>query len=116
MIDTARQRGPGIDFEVADVAEVDLGRTFGLVVMAGNVPFFTPPGTQPALVAGCARHLGVGGFLVAGFQLDDRYPLTAYDARLPRGRTRAGGPVGHLVGGTVHPDAAYAVSLHRRES
>ena len=34
--------------------------TFDVVVMAGNVPLFTPPGTQAALVAGCARHVGAG--------------------------------------------------------
>ncbi len=116
MIATARQRGPGIDFEVADVAEVDLGRTFGLVVMAGNVPLFTPPGTQAALVAGCARHLGVGGLLVAGFQLEDRYPLTAYDADCRAAGLVPDGRWATWSATPFTPDAAYAVSLHRRET
>jgi hypothetical protein len=47
--------------------------------MAGNVPLFTPPGTQAALVSGCVRHLRPGGALVAGFQLDGRYSTADYD-------------------------------------
>jgi len=80
MIATARRLAPGIDWIVADVAALDLGRTFDVVVMAGNVPLFTPPGTQAALVAGCARHVAVGGALLAGFSLDGRYTLADYDA------------------------------------
>jgi len=48
-------------------------------VMAGNVPLFTPAGTQGALVAGCARHLTDAGTLVAGFQLGRGYELDRYD-------------------------------------
>jgi SAM-dependent methyltransferase len=80
MIGTARSRAPDIEFTVADLAALDLGRVFDLVVMAGNVPLFTPPGTHAALVAGCARHVAPGGLLVAGFQLDRGYALDDYDA------------------------------------
>ena len=80
MIDAARRLAPGVRFEVLDVVEADLGETFELVVMAGNVPLFTPGGTQPALVAGCARHLRPHGHLVAGFQLGRGYALEDYDA------------------------------------
>src|SRR5688572_19826070 len=80
MIATARARAPELEWIEADMATVDLGRRFDVVVMAGNVPLFTPPGTQAALVAGCARHVGAAGRLVAGFQLDGRYGIDAYDA------------------------------------
>jgi 2-polyprenyl-3-methyl-5-hydroxy-6-metoxy-1,4-benzoquinol methylase len=79
MIDTARDRAPQATWVHADMATVDLDRRFDVVVMAGNVPLFTPPGTQAALVAGCARHVGADGALVAGFQLDGRYDLDRYD-------------------------------------
>ena len=78
MLATARQRGPALTWVESDLAELDLGRTFDVVVMAGNVPVFTAPGTHAALVAGCARH--VGGVLVAGFQLDRGYGIDDYDA------------------------------------
>lgn len=80
MIATAARLAPTISWVMGDVGEVDLGRTFDLVVMAGNVPLFTPAGTNAALVTGCARHLAQGGVLVAGFQLDHRYSTTQYDA------------------------------------
>ena len=79
MVDTARRLTPELEWHVADLRGLDLSRTFAVVVMAGNVPLFTPPGTQPALVAGCARHVEPGGHLIAGFQLDHRYSIAQYD-------------------------------------
>jgi SAM-dependent methyltransferase len=114
MIATARALAPGVRFEVVDVAEARLGRTFDLVVMAGNVPLFAPEGTQGALVAGCARHLGTAGMLLAGFQLGRGYGIDAYD-----GHCRDAGlvPVDRWSswdGDPFDADADYAVSLHRR--
>lgn len=79
MIATARRLTPELTWVVTDLRDLDLGRTFDVVLMAGNVPLFTPAGTQPALVAGCARHVHPDGALIAGFQLDDRYSIEAYD-------------------------------------
>ena len=53
---------------------------FDVVVLAGNVPLFTPAGTHAALVAGCARHVAPDGVLIAGFSLGRGYDLTAFDA------------------------------------
>ena len=78
MLDTARRLGPGVTWVESDLTSVDLGRAFDVVVMAGNVLLFTAPGTQGAVVASCARH--VGRALVAGFQLDRDYDLASYDA------------------------------------
>jgi len=79
MLATARKTAPAIDWYEHDLATFDLGRTFDVVVMAGNVPLFTPPGTQAEVVAGCARHVAPGGVLVTGFQLGRGYPLSAYE-------------------------------------
>src|SRR5262245_47764554 len=57
MLERARRGEPGIEWIEHDLTTLDLGRTFDVVVMAGNVPIFTPPGTHADLVAGCARHL-----------------------------------------------------------
>lgn len=78
MLATARRLDPGITWVESDLAELDLGRVFDVVVMAGNVPLFTPPGTEPALVAGVAKH--VGRLLIAGFSLDRGYTVADYDA------------------------------------
>jgi SAM-dependent methyltransferase len=79
MITMARQAAPELQWVLADMCDVTLGRGFDVVVMAGNVPLFCARGTQGALVAGCARHLVPGGALVCGFQLDCGYGLAAFD-------------------------------------
>lgn len=78
MLATARRLAPDITWVQSDLGALDLGRSFDVVVLAGNVPLFTVPGTQAALVAGCARH--VGRAMVAGFQLDGCYGIDEYDA------------------------------------
>ncbi len=115
MLATARVRAPAVRFEEADVTEADfdLGRTFDLVIMAGNVPLFARPGTEGALVAGCARHLAPQGLLVAGFSLDRGYDLCAFDADcaaagltpVERWSTWDRDPPGEA--------SSYAVSVHR---
>src|SRR6476620_9692495 len=44
MVATARRLSPELDWRVDDLCAFDLGRRFPVVVMAGNVPLFTPPG------------------------------------------------------------------------
>ena len=80
MLDTARRKAPDVDWRLADLASVDLGRTFDAIVMAGNVMIFLEPGTEAAVVANMARHLAPGGVLIAGFQLmPGRLTLDEYD-------------------------------------
>jgi SAM-dependent methyltransferase len=80
MLATARAKAPGIEWHEHDLTTLDLGRVFDVVLLAGNVPLFTAPGTHPALVAGCARHVASEGVLIAGFQLGRGYDIDAYDA------------------------------------
>ncbi|OLR91274.1 class I SAM-dependent methyltransferase [Actinokineospora bangkokensis] len=80
MLATAARLAPHLTWHHADLTTLDLGRVFDVVVMAGNVPLFTPPGTEAALVAGVARHVAPGGALIAGFSLDRGYSAADYDA------------------------------------
>lgn len=77
MLATARKNEPGIEWIESDLASLDIKARFDVVVMAGNVPLFTPPGTQAALVKGVAKH--VGRLLIAGFSLDRGYGIAEYD-------------------------------------
>ena len=80
MLATARRKAPSGDWHVADLATVDLSRTFDAIVMAGNVMIFPTPGTESAVVANMARHLEPGGVLIAGFQImRDRLTVERYD-------------------------------------
>ena len=82
MLAHAAALAPGITWVRSDLAELDLGRTFDVVIMAGNVPLFTEPGTQDQLVAGVARH--VGKVLIAGFSLNRGYTVEEYDEHCAR--------------------------------
>jgi len=113
MIATARALAPGVEFHVADVVEADLGRTFDLVVMAGNVPLFTPEGTQADLVAGCARHLAPGGRLVAGFQLGRGYTVDRYDLHCRAAHLEPEARWSTWDGDRFDPAGGYVVSVHR---
>src|SRR5262249_12466356 len=79
MLATAYERAPDIEWISNDLRTLDLGRTFDVVVLAGNVPLFTPAGTQPDLVAGCARHVAPNGLMVCGFGTQRGYDLDAFD-------------------------------------
>jgi hypothetical protein len=63
-----------------DLVTVQLGRTFPLVLMAGNVLLFARPQDRPGAVANLAAHVEPGGALVAGFSLEQGgYTLEEYD-------------------------------------
>lgn len=113
MLAVARRLAPGLDWVEADMTELDLGRTFPLVLMAGNVPRFTLPGTAARLVERCAAHLAPGGLLVAGFQLDATYGLADYDAATDAAGLALEARHGTWDGDPFVEGGRYAVSLHR---
>ena len=122
MLAVARERGPDLRWVEADLASFDLGSTFDLVVMAGNIVPLVADGTEPTVVARVAAHVAPGGLLVAGFGLDrahlppagalvdiDAYDGWCADAGLV--------PVRRLAtwdGAAWTGDAGYAVSVHQR--
>jgi SAM-dependent methyltransferase len=70
MLAVARRQAPGITWVLADLATMQLGRRFPIVVMAGNILLFARPSDHGAIVATLAAHLAPGGLLVAGFTLE----------------------------------------------
>ncbi len=80
MLAAARRKAPELTWHQADLAELDLGRRFDVVVLAGNVMIFLTPGTEADVVAAMARHVAPKGALVAGFQLNGVLDLPTYDA------------------------------------
>lgn len=72
MIDRARSKSPDIDWVCADLSRLELDDLFEIIVMAGNIPLFCAPGSQPAIMASLARHLVPGGMLVCGFSIEQR--------------------------------------------
>ncbi len=116
MLAEATRLGPDLEWVQADLTGLDLGRDFELVVLAGNVPLFTPAADREAMVRACARHVAPNGRLVAGFQLDRDYHLADYDAACT-----AEGLLGEDRWSTwdrapFSPGGGYAGSVHRRAS
>jgi SAM-dependent methyltransferase len=80
MLAYARKKAPQIDWLHADLVDLNLGRVFDVVALAGNVIPYVEPRDRAAAVAGAARHVATGGHLIAGFTLRaDWFPLTDYD-------------------------------------
>ena len=80
FITKARAKAPELDFHLGDLSDVHLGRTFDVVVMAGNVMIFVAPGTEADVVTNMAAHVAPGGRLIAGFQLGRGLDVESYNA------------------------------------
>ena len=114
MLAEAGRRAPKLTWVRSNLADLDLGRRFDVVVMAGNVPLFTPPGTQAALVAGVARHVAPGsGVLIAGFSLGRGYEVADYDAHCEAVGLTLAERFATWSGDAFTADSDYAVSVHR---
>lgn len=114
MLATARRLAPAITWVEADLTTLELGRHFDVVVLAGNVPLFTPPGTHAALAAGVARHVAPDGCLIAGFSVDRGYRAQDWDAHLAAAGLTLAERFVTWDRDPWTPDAPYAVSVHRR--
>ncbi len=113
LLGAAQAKAPNLEWHLDDIATIDLGRQFDVIVMAGNVMIFLTPGTEGTVLKNMARHLAPNGKLVAGFQLSmgylelDEYDRLAEEAGLElirRYSTWDGDPWRSMN--------AYAVSVH----
>jgi 2-polyprenyl-3-methyl-5-hydroxy-6-metoxy-1,4-benzoquinol methylase len=116
MLVEARRKAPQLQWVRSDLADLDLGRTFDVVVMAGNVPLFTPEDRRGALVAGCARHVADDGLLIAGFQLGREVALGDYDTYCDAAGLTLAERYATWDGDAFPGDGTYAVSVHRQRS
>jgi SAM-dependent methyltransferase len=114
MLARARAKAPELSWVHADLTGLDLGRTFDVVALAGNVVPFVAEADRPAAVAGCARHVGAGGRLVAGFQLAPDWPTLAdYDRWCAAAGLELESRFATWDEQPLGPDPTYAVSVHR---
>ena len=113
LLDAARRKAPALRWELGDVTTVDLGRTFDVVVLPGNVMIFLAPGTETAVVGNMARHVAPDGHLVAGFQLRRGYDLDRYDADCAATGLALAARYATWEGAPYRSGGDYAVSVHR---
>lgn len=114
MLEVANQKAPTLSWVEADLKDFNLGRSFDVAVLAGNVMIFVLPGSEEVVIERVAQHLRADGFLVAGFSLDTGgISLDRYDTIMERlGLSQAGRwstwQREPFTGGS------YAVSAHRK--
>ncbi|MCW2813833.1 MAG: putative SAM-dependent methyltransferase, partial [Nocardioides sp.] len=85
MVAVARAEAPDLDWRVADLATLDLGERYDVVLLAGNVVPLLEDGTLGATCERVAAHLRPGGLVVCGFGTDEEHlpegcPVTGLDA------------------------------------
>ncbi len=112
MLDYARRKPEPVRWELGDLAWVELGLSFDVVVMAGNILQFVRPETQQNVVANMAAHLRPGGLLVMGtgsagceFATVDQWCLAAGLVLVDQFSSWDRNPFDH---------GDYRVSIHRR--
>jgi len=117
LLERAKRRAPELDWRLADLATMDIGRKFDVVVVAGNVIGFVDATDRADAVQNCARHVAPGGWLIMGNQLKSSWPTIA---ELDEWCASEGlVPAGHKAGweGENLADAPdYVVTLHQRPS
>ena len=79
MLAQAREAAPELRWVDGDLATLDLGERFDVVVAAGNVVVFLAPGTEAEVLRRMAAHVLPGGLLVSGWRTD-RMTRAEYDA------------------------------------
>jgi SAM-dependent methyltransferase len=116
MLAEARRLAPSISWIEADLATLDLGRTFPVVLLAGNVPLFCPPRNREALVSSCASHVEVGGAMIVAFSLGRDYSLAEFDAAWSKAGLELEQRWSTWELEEFTPESTYALSLLRRPS
>jgi len=117
LLERARAKAPELPWHLSDLAALDLGRTFDVVVMAGNVLGFVAAADRAAAVASVAAHVAVGGRLISGCQLRAGWPtIDEYDGWCGAGGLVLEDRFATWDGRPPGPAPDYAVSVHRRPS
>lgn len=120
MLAVARAEAPDLDWRAGDLATLDLGETFDLVLLAGNILPLLEPGTLGAVAARLAAHTAAGGRVVCGFGLDPGHlpdgcpvtPLADVEAAFAAAGLTAE-PAYATWDGAPYDGGGYVVTVHR---
>ena len=113
FIETAQRKAPDLDFRRGDLSTLDLGRTFDVAVMAGNIMIFVSPGTEPDVIERLTVHLNPGGRLISGFQLNRGLSAEHYVELCEAAGLETEQHNSTWSGDAPSPNDDYAVFVHR---
>ncbi len=114
MLAVAAAKAPHLTWVASDLATLNLDQSFDVVVMAGNIVLFVAAGTEAAVVAGAARHVGPGGHLVAGFGLGRGVTADEWEQYLLDGGLEPTARYSTWSGDPFSDAASYLVSVSQR--
>jgi SAM-dependent methyltransferase len=122
MLAMAREEAPHLDWRVADLAVLDTGQLFDVVLVAGNTIPLLEPGTLDDTARHLAAQLDAGGLLVCGFGLDDAHlpsgcpvtPLAEVDAAFAAAGLEPVDRFSTWDRAAYDEDAGYVVTVHSR--
>lgn len=81
MLETARSRCPSVEWIEGDISAINLGRTFDIVLMAGNVINFVIPERRQQALENLVPHVGPNGLLINGHSIrPDGCPPAMFEA------------------------------------
>jgi len=120
MLAVAREDAPDLDWRQGDLATLDLGETFDLVLLAGNVIPLLEPGSLGAVAARLAVH--ADGLLICGFGLDSAHlppgcpvtPLADYDEAMSQAGFTIRDRWSTWEGQPFDESEGYVVTVHER--
>jgi len=120
MLAVARADAADLDWRQADLATLELGQTFDVVLLAGNVIPLLEPGTLDQVAQRLAAH--ATGLLVCGFGLDAQHlpagcpptPLADYDAAMSQAGFAIRDRWSTWDGAPFAEGDGYAVTVHTR--
>jgi len=118
MLQQARAKAPHLDWRLGDLSMMELGKTFDMIVLAGNVMIYLTPGTEAATITNLAAHLNPGGLLVAAFELTppswSKLTLKVYDQLTAAVALTPVARWSTWEQAAWRPGDRYAVSVHRK--
>jgi SAM-dependent methyltransferase len=119
MLAEARAKAPTLTWLQGDLADPGLdlgGRTFDLIVMAGNVLIFLAPRTEGEVIKNAARWLRPGGRLITGYSVDpDGFGPAQHDALAAGAGLLLQDRWSTWDKAPYTPADAYAVAVHQRD-
>ena len=124
MLAMAREEAPDLDWRVGDLALLDTGQLFDVVLVAGNTIPLLEPGTLDSAARHLAAQLEAGGVLVCGFGLDEAHlpgdcpvtPLAEVDAAFAAAGLEPMDRFSTWDRAPYDETAGYVVTVHARDS
>lgn len=112
MLELAAAKTDQVEWVLADLASVQLGQRFDLVLMAGDVLNYVGPGRESQVISNLVRHLEPYGTLLSGGSIAEPDQLNHYDNWCRSAGLELKARYASWAGAPYGESGHYAVSMH----